>query len=226
MKTLAFDTSTKYLSIACLEERALKTAFHEEVGVKHSEILIPTIKDMLKGLAWKISDIDLVCVGLGPGSFTGLRIAVATVKGLASACKNKVAGVPTMDAMAMNAASDSGLIAPLLDARKGKVYSSIYDYSGAKLKKETDYLLLTIDELLNSLDKKVTFFGDAILKYRDKLDEHPLAAYDEAIDWHPRAVNIGLLGLDKADSGADDPETIDPLYLHAKECNIRGAHNE
>ncbi|MGB3111451.1 MAG: tRNA (adenosine(37)-N6)-threonylcarbamoyltransferase complex dimerization subunit type 1 TsaB, partial [Candidatus Omnitrophota bacterium] len=96
MKTLAFDTSTKYLTIACLEGEEVKAEFHKDVGIGHSEILVPTFKGLLEKLDWKITGIDLVCVGIGPGSFTGLRIAVATVKGLAAVIKNKLVGVPSM----------------------------------------------------------------------------------------------------------------------------------
>ena len=81
MKILSFDTSTKFLTIALLEDEAVKAEFHEDVGIRHSEILVSTIKDMLGKLEWKMEDIELMCVGLGPGSFTGIRIAVATVKG-------------------------------------------------------------------------------------------------------------------------------------------------
>ena len=97
MKVLAFDTSTKYLSVACLEDEEVKSSYHEDAGIRHSEILTSTIKDMLDEANWKASDIELVCVGLGPGSFTGLRIGIATVKGLSAVLGNKVIGVPTMD---------------------------------------------------------------------------------------------------------------------------------
>jgi len=221
MKVLAFDTSTKFLSIALLEDNEPKAVFHEDVGIRHSEILVPTINDLLNKISWDLKDIELMCVGLGPGSFTGLRIAVATIKGFAAVLRNKVVGVPTMDAIAMNYSGEKKLIAPLLDARKGKVYSCIYERSGGEVKKTTDDLLITIDELLENLDKKVMFFGDAVSKYSDKLDNNSFAGYDKNIDWYPRAVNIARLGVKKAHSGVDDPEVIDPLYLHAKECQIR-----
>ena len=159
MKILAFDTSTKYLSIACLEDNEVKSEFHEDAGIRHSEILIPTIEKQLNGLKWRLDQIGLICVGLGPGSFTGLRIAVATVKGLTAVLPDiKVAGVPTMDAIVANISDKAGRIAPFLDAHKQKVYSCIYEASGAKIKRISDYLLLTADELLGSLKKEVFFF--------------------------------------------------------------------
>ena len=222
MKILAFDTSTKFLSIALLEDTEVVDALHEEAGVKHSEIFIPAIKEMLKKVSWSIEDIELVCVGLGPGSFTGLRIAMGTVKGLAIVLSNKVVGVPTMDAIALSpAAKDKGSrIAPLLDAHKEKVYTCIYDRSGEEVKKTTEYLLTGIDDFLGTLEKEVFFFGDGVAKYKEKLDASPLASYALSADWYPRAADIGKLGFKKFLKGPDDPETIDPLYLHSKECNI------
>ena len=127
MKTLAFDTSTKFLTIAGLDDDHVLSSFHEDVGIRHSEILVPTIDDVLLKAGWRLKDVDLIAVGIGPGSFTGLRIAVATVKGFLTVINAKVVGVPAMDAIAMNAPQDKKMIAPFLDARKEKVYSCMYE---------------------------------------------------------------------------------------------------
>ena len=132
----------------------------------------------------------------------------------------KVKGVPTMDAMVWNVPPGEKRIAPLLDARKGKVYSCIYENSGGRVRRITEYLLVTIDELLEGLEGEVVFFGDAVIKCRAKIDAHPLAAYDQTIDWYPRAADIGRIGFQRSRSGTDDPENMEPLYLHSKECNI------
>ncbi len=221
MKILAFDTSTKFLSIACLDDKEVKSTFHQDVGIKHSEILIPTISDTLDALGWSIREVELVCVGIGPGSFTGLRIAVATVKGFAAVLGNNIAGVPTMDAIAVNYGGESKLAAPLLDARKGKVYSCVYDFSKPAPERVTDYLLVTIDELLDSLTEETVFFGDAVNAYKEKIKGHPLAKCGENIDWFPKAPDIGRLGFERFSLGEKDAaETINPMYLHAQECNI------
>ncbi|MDP8298629.1 MAG: tRNA (adenosine(37)-N6)-threonylcarbamoyltransferase complex dimerization subunit type 1 TsaB [Candidatus Tantalella remota] len=221
MKTLAFDTSTKFLTIALMEDGDVKSEFHEDVGIKHSEILISTIKDMVEGLSWDIKDIGLMCVGVGPGSFTGLRIAIATIKGFAAVNDNKVIAVPTMDAMVMRCSSDERLVAPLLDAHKGKVYSCVYEGKAPCRKKTTEYLLMTIGDLLGSFKEKVLFFGNGIEKYRAELDSHPLAGYIEDMDWYPRGADIGRIGIKRSAEGVDDPKTIDPLYLHARDCMIK-----
>ncbi len=228
MKTLSFDTSTKFLSIACLEDEKVVYEYHEEAGIRHSEILIPEIKKILEKISWKLEDIGLIAVGLGPGSFTGLRIAVATVKGLSSALNCKIVGVPSMDAIVMNYKGNEKQVAPLLNAHKEKVYSCIYEHDGDNYKRLTDYMLLKIDDLLKMINKKTVFLGDGIEIYKNKLDNSKECVYLKGATWQPKAVNIARLGLKKFFAGnIDSPETIDPLYLYEKECNIikHGKHN-
>jgi len=221
MKTLAFDISTKMLSIALFDKHGIKDEFHEDVGIAHSELLIPTIKAMLERSGWRIEDIGLAAVGIGPGSFTGLRIAVATVKGLSAGTGIRAVGVPSMDAMAMCLPGVLEKdVAPLLDARKGKVYSCKYDMSGKAPERISGYMLLTVNELLDGLERDTVFFGDGVKKYRSELDKHGLADYIEDIDWYPRATWIGKMGIEKYNESSADPDLIEPLYLHAKECNI------
>jgi tRNA threonylcarbamoyladenosine biosynthesis protein TsaB len=220
MKILAFDTSTKFLSIALLEGEYLISFYHKDAGIRHSELLVPTMKEMLERMGWKPSEIELIAVGLGPGSFTGMRIGIATVKGLATMLGSRVIGVPSMDAMIRNIKTPPRLIAPILDARKEKVYTCIYEYANGAFRKKTDYMLTFIDDLLDALEEKVLFFGDAIGKYREKLSGSPMADHDENVDWYPRATELGRIGYERAMLGTDDPGEINPLYLHAKECSI------
>jgi len=219
-KTLAFDTSSKYLSIAIFEGQELVREFHEEAGIKHSAILIPTIKSELEGLSWTVRDIDLFCVGQGPGSFTGLRIAFATVKAFAAVSQARVVGVPSIDAIARGYNGAGKFISPLLDARKGKVYSAIYERVDGRVKRITEHMLITIEDLLNSLDKNVVFFGDGIIPYRERIKGCRHASIDADAIWYPRAADIGKMGIELAKTDTHDPELLEPLYLHAKECNI------
>ncbi len=222
MKILAFDTSTKFLTIACVENQIVKAEFHKDVGIRHSDLLIPTIEKMFKKIKWNVKEIELICVGLGPGSFTGLRIAVATVKAMTLALGCKIAGVATMDAIVKNFPKTKGYIAPFLDARKQKIYTAIYDCSRKELKRLTEYLLIDAEDFLKKINKEIFFIGDAITPYKEVLDKYALAKYKKNADWYPRAVDIARIGYKKTLAGqTDDPETIEPLYLHAKECNIR-----
>jgi len=220
MKILAFDTSTKFLSIALLNDEKVVSEYHKEEGIRHSEVLIPQAKEMLAKAGWKVSDIGLIAVGIGPGSFTGLRIAVSTAKGIAASLGTKVVGVPSMDAMVMNF-SKKARVMPLLDAHKGKVYACLYEAGRVGHEKRTEYLLMPVQELLDLVKEEVLIFGSAVVKYKDILDKHPFVRYISDADWYPRAVSIGRLGLARyLLRGDDDPETLDPLYLHPKECNV------
>ncbi len=220
MKVLAFDTSTKYLTIALLEDDKVVAEYHEEAGIQHSRILVSSIDDILKRAGWELKEIELICVGTGPGSFTGLRIAMATVKGFAAVLGVEVIGIPTLDAIAMNVVGQDVIVAPFLDARKGKVYSCFYRVSSKGLEKISDYLLLTVDEVSDKLKEKTLFFGDAVGMYEEYLKKVPLVEIKKDIDWYPKAADIGRLGMDRAKQGLDDPEYLEPLYMHAKECNI------
>lgn len=222
MKILSFDTSTKYLSIACLDDDVIKSELHEEMGIRHSEMLLTKFQEVLDFTNWTIKDIDLVCVGIGPGSFTGLRIAVATCKGFAAAIGTKVLGVPSVDAIALNASLDEGFVAPVLDARKGKIYSTIYEKKGHTIKRVSEYLLLTAAEFVDRLDKKIYIFGDGVNSYEDILSKSDLIDIGDLKEGYPKAADIGILGYNrfKEKNSADDPETLDPMYLHARDCNV------
>jgi tRNA threonylcarbamoyladenosine biosynthesis protein TsaB len=221
MNILALDTSTDFLSVACLKEGKVLSCFHREAGIRHNEILMSVIDQTTREVGWEPADIELVCIGLGPGSFTGLRIGVATVKGLAACLSLKVKGVPTMDAMIRRVVGRRGLFAPFLDAHKGKVYTCIYsiDETG-KISRKTEYLLVTAEEILCRIKDEVFFFGSGIIKYGDKLRTHPSAGIIEDIDWHPRAEDIGVIGGDLLRDGEDAPDVIEPMYLYPGECNI------
>ncbi|MDP8258039.1 MAG: tRNA (adenosine(37)-N6)-threonylcarbamoyltransferase complex dimerization subunit type 1 TsaB [Candidatus Aadella gelida] len=218
MKTVAFDTSTKFLSIACFDGDEVKASFHEDIGMGHSERLIPEIKKIIKKLDWDIKEVGLVCVGLGPGSFTGIRIAVSAAKGLAAVLTCKLTGVPTMDVIADNASSLDGLVAPFMDARKDKVYTCIYRSSEGKLNKISDYMLVDADEFLKEIKEPILLIGDGAEKYRKLLDAYDLARYDISMDWYPKATDVGRRGIGMREF--IPPEDLEPLYLHPKECNI------
>ena len=126
MKILAIDTSTDYLSLAVLDNGKVLAKFHQKTSMRHSILLVPTIDKMLKRARLKVKDIDCFAISIGPGSFTGLRIGVTVIKGLAYALKKPVVAVPTLDVIAWNAQNFKGMICPVLDARKNKVYACIY----------------------------------------------------------------------------------------------------
>lgn len=212
MKILAIDTSTDYLSLAVLDGDRIIAKFHKKAKMRHSMLLVPMIDKLLKKTKLKIADMDCFAISIGPGSFTGLRIGVTVVKGLAYALKKPVVCVPTLDAIAMNAKKFIGTICPLLDARKNKVYACLYKSDGKSIKKISKYLLLPLDELLNKIKKydKVLFLGDTKENNFKK-------------DWRPRAEIVARLAIgDFKKKKFIKPEDLEPMYIYSKECDITG----
>lgn len=217
MKILALDTSTTHLSLAIMDGEKVLAAFHEKVDRNHSSLLVPMIDKVLKKARVKIGDIGGFCIGVGPGSFTGLRIGVATVKGLAYSSRKPVVTVPTFDAVAMNAAGFEGVICVVLDARKNKVYAALYKSDRKGIKKISKYLLLPASDLLHLLEKydKLYLLGDGV-----SLLGGSKAGTD---NWYPRAEILGKLAVGSfRKKKFVTPEKLEPMYLYSKECDITG----
>ena len=217
MKLLALDTSTDYLTLAVLDGEKIISQFHKKVSRNHSSLLIAAIDKVIKKARLKIKDIDGFIVGVGPGSFTGLRIGVTTVKALGYALRKPIVAVPTFDAIVGNVKNFRGVICPVLDARKNKVYACLYRSDGKNVKRISTYLLLPVKDLMKKVAKydKVFFLGDAL----------SLIGKDTGMDfiWHPRAEVIGRLGLDNFKKRKfTKPEDLEPMYLYSKECDIKG----
>jgi tRNA threonylcarbamoyladenosine biosynthesis protein TsaB len=213
MKLLAIDTSTDYLSLAVIKDGKAIAKFHKKAAMRHSMLLVPMIDKLLKKAKLKIKEMDCFAISIGPGSFTGLRIGVTVVKGLAYALKRPVIAVPTLDAIAMNAKKARGIICVILDARKKKVYACLYRSDGKNIKKLSPYLLLPLDGLLKKIRKydKVLFLGDT--------EENKFKK-----DWHPKAATIGTLALEYfKEKKFTDAADLEPMYIYSRECDITGS---
>jgi tRNA threonylcarbamoyladenosine biosynthesis protein TsaB len=229
MNILAIDTSTDYLSIAVLKGDKAAARFHKKAGRRHSMLLVPAIKKILKKSKLNIGKIDCFAISSGPGSFTGLRIGVTVVKGLAYALKKKIVAVPTLDVIADNAKSTKGTICPVLDARKNKVYACMYKSDGKTIKKISKYLLLPMDELLKTIRQAQGLHPERGRRMKK------LSRYDKTVflgdtannnfnkDWHPKADIVAKLGLEYYKKKKFvEPENLEPMYLYSHECDIKG----
>ncbi|MDD5421865.1 MAG: tRNA (adenosine(37)-N6)-threonylcarbamoyltransferase complex dimerization subunit type 1 TsaB [Candidatus Omnitrophota bacterium] len=216
MKLLAIDTSTEYLSLAVTDGGRVLSSFHEKAAMKHSSLLVPMIDRVLKKAKLTPHGIDGICVSAGPGSFTGLRIGITTVKGFAYALKKRIVAVPTLDVIAYNAEGFKGFLCPVLDARKGKVYACIYRSDGKSIKRLSKYLLLPAKELMEKMrGKNALFMGDAIDQVEIKKDYLK--------DWYPRAEVVAALGSQYfRKKKYVKPEELEPMYLYSRECDITG----
>ena len=225
MIILAIDTSTDYLSLAILKGGRLAAKFHRKAHRKHSMLLVPTIDKLLKKAKLKIKEIDCFAISVGPGSFTGLRIGVTVVKGLAYVLKKHIVAVPTLDSIAHNAEGFKGIICPVLDARKNKVYACLYKSNGKTIKRISKYLLLPAEELLKkffTVRHNILLFGDAAGKIFTGCS---IAGPVKIIvkDWYPKAEIVARLGAEYyKDKKFVKAEELEPMYLYSHECDIRG----
>ena len=190
MKVSAFDTSSKALSVALLEEENRLAELTLTIKKNHSITLMPTIEFLMASIDWKPTDLDRIVVAEGPGSYTGLRIAVATAKTLAQTLKIDLVGVSSL--LALVPEEIEGLAIPVMDARRNHVYAGFY---------QEDQLVypeghLSFEAVLERVKgaEKVTFLGE-VEAFREQIQEAlPNAQLVETL---PDAVRIGRLGLTK-----------------------------
>ena len=133
MKILALDSSGIVASVAVIEDDILLAEYTVNYKKTHSQTLLPMLDEVVKMTELDLQTIDAIAVAAGPGSFTGLRIGSATAKGLGLALKKPLIAVPTVDALAYNLYDVSGLICPIMDARRSQVYTGIYRFEEHKL---------------------------------------------------------------------------------------------
>ena len=147
MKILAIESSAKAASCAVCEGEALLCQSYQNRGLTHSATLMPMVEDMLKNSGRTLGEMDAFAVSVGPGSFTGLRIGIATVKGLAWGLEKPCAGVSTLEAMAWNLAHVDGVICCAMDARRGQVYNALFRAEGGTLHRLTPDRAISLEEL-------------------------------------------------------------------------------
>jgi tRNA threonylcarbamoyladenosine biosynthesis protein TsaB len=164
MKILAIEASGPVAGCALLEDGTLTAEYSVQYKKKHSQSLVPMLNEMKEMLDLDLSSIDFIAVTAGPGSFTGLRIGAATVKGLGLALDKPVLPVPTVDSLACGLYGTDRVICPLMDARRQQVYTGIYENKdGLRILEPQCVTALTeITGKLNELGREVIFLGDGV----------------------------------------------------------------
>ncbi|WP_373197622.1 tRNA (adenosine(37)-N6)-threonylcarbamoyltransferase complex dimerization subunit type 1 TsaB [Streptococcus sanguinis] len=190
MKIAAFDTSSKALTLAILEDETLLAQMTLNIKKNHSITLMPAIDFLMKSLDMKPTDLDRIAVAQGPGSYTGLRIAVATAKTLAHTLKIELVGVSSLLALVPEQAE--GLVIPVMDARRNNVYAGFYQ-SGQAVRPEAHLPLAEVLEIAGAADQPVTFVGETTAFVEQIEAALPQAAIQPTL---PEAATIGRLGLD------------------------------
>jgi tRNA threonylcarbamoyladenosine biosynthesis protein TsaB len=217
MRVLAVETSTLAGGVALLDRDRLVGEYLLDVRVTHSERLMVAIDRVLADAGARVSDLDGIAVSVGPGSFTGLRIGLGTVKGLAFARSIPVAAVPTLDAMAAALPFAALPVCPVIEARKGEIYTSRYIWDGVRMRREWDYLAISPAELAARLREPVILLGDAASSIAS-----PFARLAPVARRLPSPAVVGQLGLEQLACG-DTVRLGDlvPLYLRPSEAELR-----
>ena len=175
MIILSFDSTAKIASAAVVDGERMLATYSINNGCTQSELLLPMAQNLLSSLGLSVSDIDLFGVSVGPGSFTGVRIGVSLVKGLAFGTDKPTSPVSTIEALAENLAGVEGIVVPCMDARRNQVYCGIFSSSGEGVKRLTEDMALPIDELYKMLKEyahlPIYLVGDGYKGTRDRLVE-------------------------------------------------------
>ncbi len=220
---LSADTSSLKFSIALLKGAELIAQFTSSAPNRQSSDMLPEIGKLLSSHSYGIEDIDLFSVGLGPGSFTGLRIGVTTVRAMAFVLKKPIIGIPSIDALAHSVTGNQSDICVIIDAKQGKVYGRFYKRSRAGIRPVSKILLVPIDKLLTGIKTPTLFLGDAIALYKEailKTGMHRVIFTPEK-NCCPEAAIIGNLSFGKWKKRyRDNIFTLSPLYIYPKECSV------
>lgn len=224
MKILAIDTSNHPMSVALVEDDKLKATTTLNMAKNHSIFVLPTINDLFEKVEWQPTDIDRVVVAQGPGSYTGVRIAVTTAKTLAMTINKELVGISSLKVIAANvpAITDS-LIVPFIDARRGNVFAGGYQYHEGQL---TAAVLpeqhIAFNQLLDGLKEQtspVYLVGEMTAKISK--NAQPLPSNVHLLDPSyamPSAYQLAILGKDAAP--IQDIDSFVPNYLRITEAEV------
>ncbi len=215
MKILAVDTSANTATVAVVSGDTLLAERTVNYKKTHSETLMPMVDGALSDAGLDISDIDLFAVANGPGSFTGLRIGVSSIKGMAHALDKPVAEVSTLEAMAYGIYMSEAIISPIMDARRSQVYNGVYTWQNGEFITLTEPRALSIEECVEDLlkyQKRVVFLGDGVAVNR----EYIASKMGDMAVFAPSAVNAQRASLIANRALAHEEKScyeVTPFYL-------------
>jgi tRNA threonylcarbamoyladenosine biosynthesis protein TsaB len=223
---LVVDTATPAGSVALCRGTTLLGEIALNVRKNHTDRLLISIQQLLTDAGFALGQMDAFGVVLGPGSFTGLRVGVATVKGLAQATGKPVVGVSSLATLAMQVPFSSFPVCVLLDARKSEVYAGLFHWDNDRLNLLGEETVVPPARLLDSLDQDLVFIGDGALVYRDLIVAR-LGNRAHFVPWPlhlPRASNAAGLALDALRQRKSIPlERLVPVYIRPSEAELMWA---
>ena len=211
MLTLAFDTSGPVGSIALRRDGRLLEEHTLDTQQQHSSLLLPTMERLLRAHGIGVRDMELWVVGLGPGSYTGIRVGIAAAKGFALACGRPLVGAGSVEALAFeHSVNTRDAVATVVDARRGEVYFSL-TIAG---KTAVPLRIMALDTLPGLILQQTLFIGPEIERYKPeiarRLDERAVFPHANV---HPRAAFVGELGEQRFAVQGRSDEKVEPIYL-------------
>lgn len=217
MPILAIDTATLVSSVAIATSDTLVAELTIQTRKTHSERLMPHIASLLSMAEMSQSSLKAVAVSIGPGSFTGLRIGLATAKALSYALQIPIIGVPTLAALAFACPAPGVLLAPMLDAQKGNVYLGLYEWQDGTVTEVEPPRVVGFDEAQNELSRQqrpVLMLGEAAVMYKETI-MYPAPPHAVM----PRAGSVAVLAEQMYAQGVrHDVATLEPLYIRRSEA--------
>ena len=225
MSILAIDTSTQVSSVAVVSDGKLAAELTMQAKLTHSETLLPHIEEVLGMANQKKEELEGIAVSLGPGSFTGLRIGLATAKAMAYALQLPIVGVPTLRALAWHFPMEGFQLLPMIDAQKGNVYVERYMWEHGKLLKKTEVQVLPVEEVIRRTEElpgTVVLMGDVISKRIEGKQTLPMHVMLAPLHLRmPRAANVALCGLELLKEGkTGNVMDMEPVYIRRSEAEV------
>ena len=223
MKILAVDTATNSCSVAATDDGKLVAELTLNKDETHSKHLMELIHSVLENAGFGVTDLDGLAVTVGPGSFTGLRIGISTIKGLAHALGKPVVGVSTLETLALQCGQTPHLICPLLDARKGEVYAATYCFNEDQLIQKSGARAVIPDAVVADIKSPCLFIGTGAQLYRQRIVAaagilaHFVAEDQNAI----KASSVALLSMPRfEDNDTDEIGDLVPHYIRKSDAEL------
>jgi tRNA threonylcarbamoyladenosine biosynthesis protein TsaB len=220
LKTLALDTSTVRGSVALLQSKEVLAELRLASPETHAARLLRSIEVLLEMAGWELRDVGLVAAGLGPGSFTGIRIGLSTALGLAQTLKIPFAGISGLDALAYQCAGLSGTIGVIMDAQRGQIYFGEYVSNACRVRRVgAPGLYFPADLKAGLVRKKMWLIGDGLQRHGDALGLD--SRNSRVVDSQPFvAASIGRLAIERKSSWrTGDYLVCDPLYIRPPDAH-------
>jgi tRNA threonylcarbamoyladenosine biosynthesis protein TsaB len=227
---LGIETSTEQVGCAIGGAEGILASFHAARGRRHTETLTPAIEFVRQQARVSLSQVHVVAVGIGPGLFTGLRVGIASAKAIAMALRVPMVGLSSLDLLAYQVRQSPRLIVPVIDAKRGEVFTATYRHVPGGVQRMSDYAVMAPDDLASDLVARsgdCLLVGDGALRYADVFAGNDQIELGTAGNAFPSAASLVELAQPRAvREEFVQPSEIEPLYLRMADAKINWATRE